>query len=323
MRYLVLGGTKFVGRHLVEAARSRGHEVVLFNRGLTDPDLFPDVEQIRGDRDGDVELLRGREFDVVMDTSGYEPRVVEQSIQALKNAADLYVFVSTISVYSDFDKDRISESAPLLGPNDPSQDAGSEYGALKVGCEAQVRSAFGERSLIVRPGLIVGPHDPTNRFTYWVTRMARGGTVLAPAPPDRPVQFIDARDLAEWMVLMAETNRGGTFNAVGPSVAFGDVIDACIAAAGTDVSISWVDPSFLAHNGVEPWTELPLWINDDELRGFMRVDASKAVAAGLRFRPFLTTVTDTLAWARSQQSGFGNAGLSPERERDLLRRLNG
>lgn len=323
MRFLVLGGTKFVGRHLVEASRSRGHEVTLFNRGLTDPDLFPDVEQIRGDRDGDVEFLRGRAFDVVIDTSGYEPRVVEQSAQVLKNAVDLYVFVSTISVYSDFNKNQIKESASLLRFNDSSQDTESGYGALKVGCEEQVRSAFGERSLIVRPGLIVGPHDPTNRFTYWVTRIAQGGTVLAPAPPDRPVQFIDARDLAEWMVSMVETGRGGTFNAVGPSVAFGDLINACIAAAGTTVSMSWVDSSFLARHGVKPWTELPLWIDDDELRGFMRVDASKAVAAGLRFRPLLATVIDTLAWARTQQGEIGDAGLSPERERELLTRLNG
>ena len=329
MRLLILGGTKFVGRHLVEAALERGHEVTLFNRGQTNPGLFPQVESIRGDRQESHAVLVGREFDVTIDTSGYLPRVVADSVEALGEGAGHYVFVSSISVYADFSQAGIDESSPVAELDDPStEDIGEHYGALKVACERVVQKRYGDKSLIVRPGLIVGPHDPTNRFTYWVTRIAGGGTVLAPAPAGAPCQFIDVRDLASWMLALAENRVAGVYNATGPvpTPTFAELLDGCARTAGSAPTIEWVDPQFLLDAGVEPWEELPLWSPGEEMAGILKVDVSRAVAAGLTFRPLEETTGDTLRWAREEASAGPapppgvprEAGMDPEREAKLL-----
>jgi 2'-hydroxyisoflavone reductase len=312
MKLLVLGGTKFLGRAVVEAALARGHELTLFNRGETNPGLFPDAERLRGDRDGGLAPLEGRSWDAVIDPSGYVPRIVRDSAQLLATV-ERYVFVSSISVYEDYREPRV-EGDPLeqLGdhPVDRLFEDYANYGALKALCEQEVQSVFGERALIVRPGLIVGPHDPTDRFTYWPRRVERGGTLLAPAPPELPVQMVDVRDLAGWMVSMVEDGRGGVFNATSPpgALTFRSMLDACGA---TDVT--WVDEAFLAEHGVEGWSDLPCWIpsSEESHSCFQLVDVSRAVEAGLTFRPLAQTAHDVPEWT-------GQAGLAPEREAELL-----
>jgi 2'-hydroxyisoflavone reductase len=303
MRLLILGGSVFLGRGLVEAAESRGHELVLFNRGRSSPDAFPDIEQLRGDRDGDLSALRGRTWDAVIDTSGYVPRIVRSSAQLLAGATGHYTFVSSVSVY-DHVRRRLTEDAPLKElPDASSEDVERYYGELKAACEREVRSAFGERSLIVRPGLIVGPHDPTERFTYWVRRLAAGGLVLAPRATDQPVQLIDVRDLAEWMITMVERRAAGDFTATGPaeSLTFGRMLEKLQAAVGPSASLRWIDEQSLANAGVEPWDDLPLWLDlprHPELAGFLDVDIGRALANGLTFRPLKETAAATLEWAK-------------------------
>ncbi len=244
---------------------------------------------------------------------------MEKSTKVLERAASLYVFVSTVSVYSDFSTVGIDESAPVLRlDGDSTSDGYEDYGRLKAACEDEVRKRFRRRALIVRPGVIVGPHDPTNRFTYWVTRADRGGRILAPLPRQRPVQFIDARDLSEWTLKMVESGQGGTFNAVCPSISFGELIDACLEVASREGSVEWVDPQFLVDERVEPWTELPLWLlPNGEFDGFMSIDPSKALKAGLRIRPLEETISATLSWARSSPDPPAGA-LSAEKEAHLL-----
>jgi len=327
VRVLVLGGTVFVGRHVVEEALARGDEVTLFNRGRTASELFPAVERLRGDRDGGLAALRGREWDVVVDTSGFVPRVVRQSAELLAGAAGRYCFVSSVSVYADFSKPP-DESSPVHELADPAnEEVMHDYGALKAACEHVVGAIYGDRALVVRPGLVAGPHDPTGRFTYWVVRIARGGDVLAPGPSDRHVQFIDVRDLAAWLLQAAERGVSGSFNAVGRPVRFSELLDACArASGGSGPNVEWVDPEFLVDAGVEPWTELPLWIPGEEFGGMENVDASRARGAGLVTRPALDTVRDTLAWAntvdgepaRQTDGRYRVATLTPEREADLL-----
>lgn len=303
MKALVLGGTKFLGRAFVEAALARGHELTLFNRGETNADLFPEVEQLRGDRTEGLSALAGRAWDAVIDPSGYVPRVVRESAEQLSESGR-YVFVSSISVYPDFDEPR-TEADPTAELGDASADKlapdYSNYGALKALCEAEVERVFGERSLIVRPGLIVGPHDPTGRFTYWAHRLARGGEILAPGPPDRPTQFVDVRDLATWIVDAVENGLSGTFNATSEGIAWSELL------AGAPVT--WVSDDFLLERAVGEWMELPLWIAGTG----MRVDVSSAVAGGLRFRP----VPETIAGAAEAPAVEG-VGLTPEREAELL-----
>jgi 2'-hydroxyisoflavone reductase len=313
VRLLVLGGTKFLGRATVEAALARGHEVTLFNRGQTNPGLFPEAEHLQGDRERDLGTLTGRSWDAVIDPSGYVPGAVRASTQLLAATAQRYVFVSSISVYTDYSEPR-TEDDPLeaLGdhPADRLLEDYANYGALKVLCEQEVRNSFDERALIVRPGLIVGPHDPTDRFTYWPRRVERGGPVLAPAPPDQPVQLIDVRDLAGWIVCLVEEGANGLFNATSPprAVTFASMLDAC----GAD-DIVWVDEDFLLEQGVEGWSDLPCWIPSvsPDHAAFQLVDVSRAVAAGLTFRPLAETARDVPDWT-------GTAGLTAEREAELL-----
>src|SRR4051794_35616440 len=242
MRILVLGGTQFLGRHVVEHALAAGHAVTLFNRGQTHPELFPEAEKVRGDRDGRLDGLAKREFDAVVDTSGYVPRIVRETIDALGEAGH-YTFVSSISVYADVSTPP-NESSPVAELAEPTEEWREAYGELKADCEDVVRERF-PGAFVVRPGLIVGPWDPTGRFTYWPQRFAQGGTVLAPAPPDADAQVIDARDLAAWIVRAAEDGLGGTYNAVDHRTSRETLVETCRRVAGTDAEIVWVDSGFL------------------------------------------------------------------------------
>ena len=314
MRVLLLGGPRFAGRAIVDAALERGHELTFFNRGRTNPELYPEVERLVGDRARDLEPLRGRTWDAVIDTCGFLPGVVRASAQALGNAA-VYCFVSSISVYADFAVPT-DEDSPVAQLGDLSADEVTDesYGPLKALCEDAVRDVFGERTLVVRPGLIAGPHDPTGRFTYWPHRVARGGEVLAPAPPDAPMQSIDVRDLGEWIVSSCETGHGGTYNATHPGFTWQELLDTCQAVMGADAEITWVPPEFLVEQQVGEWMELPLWLADPALAFADRVDVSRALDAGLTFRPLGETVRGALEEAETTDA----AGLRPEREAALL-----
>jgi 2'-hydroxyisoflavone reductase len=317
MRLLVLGGTKFLGRAVVEEALARGHEVTLFNRGRTNPELFLDAEKMRGDRTEDLSSLAGRSWDAALDMSTFLPRAVRLSTDALRDCVQRYVYVSSISAYAD-QSVRPVEGNPVAVLADPDSERLEDYGALKAMCEQTVQDAFGERGLVIRPGLIVGPHDPTDRFTYWPRRIAKGGRVLAPGPPDAPVQFIDVRDLGAWIVHATGSGLEGIYNATGETLTFERFLEECRRAAG-DAEIAWVESRRLVEEGVGEWMELPLWIAAPEFSAMQRADVSKAIAAGLRFRPLAETIRDTLAWdAEREWPPAEGVGLTPERERELL-----
>ena len=317
MRLLVLGGTAFLGRALVAAALERGHEVTLFNRGRTNPELFPEAERLRGDRNEDLSALEGREWDAVVDVATFLPRAVRLATEALRDRVDRYVFVSSISAYADFSTPA-SEDSPLAQLENPESESIEDYGPLKAECERLVQEAFGERALVVRPGLIVGPHDPTDRFTYWPRRVAEGGRMLAPAPPDQPVQVIDVRDLGEWIVAAIEAGRSGVYNVTGEPTTFEALLDECMRVSG-DAEIVWVPPESLVEAEVGEWMELPLWIVTPEFAAMQRTDVSKALRDGLRFRPLEETIRDTLAWdAERTTPRAEGVGLTAERERELL-----
>jgi 2'-hydroxyisoflavone reductase len=316
MRILVLGGTQFLGRHVVDAALGRGHQLTLFNRGQTRPGLFPDVEKLHGNRDGDLAALAGRSFDAVVDTSGYFPRIVSETIDALGDIGH-YTFVSTISVYADVSTPP-TESSPVAELAEPTEEWREAYGELKADCEDVVRARF-PKAFIPRPGLIVGPWDPTNRFTYWPVRLAEGGRVLAPAPPDAPAQVIDARDLAAWIVRAAETGLAGTFNAVDRPTTRGSLLDTCREAIKSEAELVWVAPEFLVEHEVGEWMELPLWLHAPEYAGMLSVEPDAAFAAGLETRPLAETARDTLAWVNGGDVPTDPpAGLAREKERQLL-----
>jgi 2'-hydroxyisoflavone reductase len=321
VKLLVLGGTKFLGRAAVEAALARGDEITLFNRGETNPELFPEVEKLRGDRDGDLSALEGREWDAVVDPSGYVPRVVRGSAELLRGSVGHYLFVSSCSVYAEPYVAGFDESAPTQELEDPaSEEIMRDYGALKMACEGVVAEIFPEAHSNVRAGLIVGPNDPTGRYTYWPLRVSLGGEVLAPGPPDRGIQFIDVRDLGAWLVEACASGATGAFNATFEPVPFAAMLAAC-----GEAEITWVDDDFLVEHGVEPFTELPLWIPGPDA-AFLQMSVAKAVAAGLRFRPLEETARDTLAWAQEAGEQLVNdrgnrqarAGLDPAREAELL-----
>ena len=330
MRVLILGGTGFLGSHLVEALLTRGHQPTLFNRGQTHPQRFPNVESIRGERDPHVGRgltgLRERSWDAVVDTSGYVPRHVAASAEMLAPCAGQYVFISSRSAYASAADIGADETAPLATLEDPTTETvtGETYGALKALCEQAATAAMPGRVANIRAGLIVGPGDPTDRFTYWPVRVARGGEVLAPGDPHAPVQFIDARDLADFLVTVIERGLHGPFNALGPAepLSMGTMLEACrSAAAGSDASFTWVDQNFLLAQNVKPWSEIPLWIPDSPAdAGFMRMSNAKAIAHGLTFRPIEQTARDTLAWFATQPADHSwKAGLTPEREASILK----
>ena len=310
MHLLVLGGTQFVGRAVVDAAVAAGHEVTLFNRGRTNPGLYPHLETVFGDRTEDLSALHGRRFDVVVDVAGYHPEVVCRSAEAFAATAGRYVFVSTVDVYADQSVPPV-EGAALRSPDEQTDDL---YGAHKAACEQIVEAAYGDRSFIVRPGYIVGPHDPTDRFTYWPQRVARGGRVLVPGDPDDPMQFVDARDLGAFIVAGA-AGLSGAYNVVRPPQPMAEFLGVCRDVAGSDASFLYVPGDRLLAAGVDPW-EVPMWIGEPGWEGANRVDAGKARAAGLVTRPVAETVADTLAWDAAR--GVPQIGLHPDDEARLL-----
>lgn len=325
LKFLVLGGTRFLGRHFVRLALEAEHEVTLFNRGETNPDLFPEAEHRRGDRAGDLEALSEGSWDAVVDTSGYFPDAVRAACETLAGRADHYAFISTISVYADPTQMGLDEEAATaeLSNEDIEQVdeiTGESYGPLKAASERAARASFDGDVLVLRPGLIVGPHDPTGRFTYWPRRISRGGEVLAPGNPERQVQLIDVRDLAAWLLDCLQEGRAGTFNVTGPAerLSMEAMLQACNEAVEAEPEFTWVDEEFLLETGVEPWTELPLWLPEAR-NGTLSVDISRALAAGLELRPLVETARETLDWELEATNRIHRGpAIGPARELALL-----
>jgi 2'-hydroxyisoflavone reductase len=321
MRILMIGGTRFIGRHVVEAARAAGHDVTIFHRGRTGADLFPDVEHRLGDRDRDLSALADGEWDATVDTCAYFPRQVQELADVLGDRGGHHLLVSSVSAYAPPDGPGLTEDAPLAELADPTVEevTNETYGGLKVLCERAAVDRYGPRTLLVRPTYVVGPDDYTWRFPWWVARMARGGQVLAPGPDDAPAQVIDVRDLATWMVGLFEQGASGAFHAVSPEPVFTwrqqlEGIAAAVAPDGT--RLTWVDADFVHAAGLPEGT-LPLWSGDDPDVWMSAVDPAKAYGTGLSPRPLASTVRDTLAWTRTVEQP-PDAGLAPEREAELL-----
>jgi 2'-hydroxyisoflavone reductase len=325
LHILVLGGTGFLGPHVVEAALANGHTVTLFNRGKTNPHLFPELEKLHGDRKtGDLSALEGREFDAVIDNSGYLPKHVTQSATLLQTSGQ-YLFVSSVSAFRDQGKAGLVESDPVAPLTEPdTEDVMTHYGALKAACEQAAEAAMPGRVTVVRPGLIVGPGDESDRFTYWPVRLARGGEVLAPGNPDDPVQLIDVRDLAAFMLLCVEKQLTEVYSAVGPSerLSVEDMLEGIIAALGSTATLTWADAEFLASQEVEPWSQLTVWVPPgSDFGGLGAVNGSAAWAAGLTTRPIGEIAKDTLAWWNAlpeERRKEPRAGLPAEREVEVL-----
>jgi 2'-hydroxyisoflavone reductase len=323
---LILGGTGFLGPHVVEAALARGHTVTLFNRGKTRPELFPTVEKLQGDRDGKLDALRGRTWDAVVDTSAYVPRITKLSAELLAPSVGQYVNISTISVYAKHDRPGADETAPLATVADPTtEDVKKHYGALKALCEQAAEAAMPGRVANLRPGLIIGPGDPTGRFTHWPWRMAQGGEVLCPGDGGTPTQYVDGRDLGAWIVKIVEDGTVGVFNALGPArrITMREVLEACNAAGGNKATLTWVDAAFLEQHEVSPWGEMPMWFDPKgEMAGFGTMSNARAVAAGLTFRPILDTARDTLAWLPTvpddKREKLSSSGISRDKEAKVL-----
>jgi 2'-hydroxyisoflavone reductase len=322
MKLLILGGTKFLGRHVADQALARGHQLTLLHRGRSGPALFPEAEHLIADRDGDLSVLDHGAWDAVVDTSAYFPRQVRAVAARLAGRIGHYHLVSSISAYAGFENSGSDETAALASLPDPSVEVvnGETYGGLKALCEQAAQAAFGERCLISRPGLIVGPHDPTGRFTWWVQRLARGGDVLAPGRPESPVQFIDARDIAAWTLLQAQRGDGGVYNLNGPTQALTMVnfLHAARDVLQPSANLVWVDEAFLQAQGVAAWSDLPVWL-PTESSAMHRTPTARAQATGLICRPLRETLTDTLAWSEAAQDpGRPGVGLTAEREASLL-----
>jgi len=329
MHILILGGTRFLGYHLVAAAIAKGHEVSIFTRGVSHPTVHQEAEHLIGNRDGDLEALRGKKWDAVIDTSGYIPRVVRDSVSLLRDAVDHYTFISSISVYDHFLVPGKDETASLAQLSDPlTENIAESYGALKAACEQVVMEGMPEQSLIIRPGLIVGPRDNSDRFTYWPVRVKEGGQVLAPGKPTEPIQIIDVRDLAEWIVQLVELKHTGIYHATGPdyTLTMEQLLTSCKRATESNAEFIWVDDAYLVENEVGAWIELPLWIpathENASLAYFQQVDVSKAIAAGLKFRPLHETIQATIDWHLTRDPSLEpRAGLNREKERRLIEQL--
>ena len=330
MKLLILGGTRFLGRHLAQLALEAGHELTLLHRGRSGPELFPEAEHRIADRDGSLAVLEDGEWDAAIDTSAYVPRQVHAVAEALAGRVSTYQLVSTISVYADVNASAhglTDETAEVQILEDPRTETitGATYGGLKALCEVAAWDGFEGRCLIARPGLLVGPHDPTGRFTWWVQRLLRGGEMLAPGDPGATVQFIDARDAAAWLLHQAEQGQTGVFNLTGPEAptTMGELLAAGARALNSTAQPVWVDPDFLLAQGVQPWTDLPLWLPRAEA-GLHRMDIERALATGLQCRPVAQTFADTAAWpgnrppAATQGPPRPSVGLNPEREAALL-----
>lgn len=320
MKLLVIGGTQFIGKHFVADALARGHEVTLFNRGSRPG---PEgVETVTGDRNTDLHKLAGRAFDAIIDTSAYVPRQVREAATLLEPNVDRYLFISTISVYADTSQPYVNEDGELSRLEDPTTEdvTGATYGGLKVLCEEELAAVYpAERALVLRPTLVVGPDDPTDRFTYWPVRVNRGGHVLAPHGPRLPLQWIDVRDLAEWMTRGLEAGLTGTYNAASAADAFDmqALLSAAAQVSASGAQIVWVGDEFLLAQDVQPFADLPFWL-PDPLNNLFRIDASRAHANGLTIRSVADTVRATLEWQAQRGDPEPKIGLAPERERALL-----
>jgi 2'-hydroxyisoflavone reductase len=322
MHILVLGGTRFLGRYLVERAAQQGHRVTLFNRGRLNPDLFRSMEALRGDRENDLSALQGRRFDVVFDTSAYLPRVAQMTARLLKDSVGLYVFVSSTAVYADPSAANPEIDTRVARLSNPAAEEinGYTYGPLKALCEEVIEKEMPGRSLHVRAGVMAGPFDYSDRVTYWPHRFMTGGDVLLPDCRKRRIQLIDGRDLAGWMLAAAERGCAGTFNATGPEapLTFEAFINSCVSESGGKPRLCWIDERTLLELDVRPWVELPLWIPDTD----DQVDTSRARAEGLRCRPLGETLRDTVAWLKQRQEPFSYLnGLRPAREISLLKQV--
>ncbi|HUP46739.1 MAG TPA: NAD-dependent epimerase/dehydratase family protein [Thermoanaerobaculia bacterium] len=328
LRILILGGTGFTGPHQIRYAVARGHKVTMFNRGKTNPGLFPGVEHLRGDRNGELDALKNREWDAVIDVPATLPRWVRDTAQLLRDKAGQYVYISSLSAYRDNSKPGVDEDQPVAELKDPTveQVTGETFGGLKALAEEEARKAFGSRATIIRPGLIVGPGDPTDRFTYWPVRIARGGDVLAPGDPLNPVQIIDARDLAEWIIRVVEQRAFGTYNAIGPAgtMTFSEMLGGIrgVVPGSVPVKLVWVPADFLEAQKVAPWSDMPVWIPaQGDYAGFGLRSNAKAIAAGLTFRPLADTARATLEFHESRpadRKGKLRAGVTAEREKEVL-----
>ena len=333
MKLLILGGTRFLGRHIAEQALARGHQVTLLHRGQSGPQLFPQARHLVADRNGDLSVLAHGHWDAAIDTSAYVPRQVKSVAAALGTRVGHYQLVSSISAYANFDAPGADETRATQTLPDPTVETvtGETYGGLKALCETAAQAAFGGRCLINRPGLIVGPHDPTGRFTWWVQRLLRGGPVLAPGDPHTPVQFIDARDAAAWMLLQAERATQGVFNLTGPAqpLTMGGFLSSARDSLNPGAQLQWVGEPFLLDQGVAPWSDLPVWLPTAQA-GLHTTQIARALASGLQCRPLAQTLQDTAAWAAQDAHGGLPAaapaggparptvGLTPQREEALL-----
>ena len=329
LRILILGGTGFTGPFQVRYALERGHQVTVFNRGRTQPTVdapLDDVEQLVGDRNDNLEALKGREWDAVIDNSASLPRWVRQTAELLQGSVDTYLFTSSLSVHADESKIGITEDDPVATITDPTVEriTGETYGALKALCEEETRKAFPDGAIVVRPHLIVGPGDQSDRWTYWPVRVARGGEVLAPGTPDDPTQYIDARDLAEFDIRLLEQRTLGTFAAVGPRsrLGMGELLAGMRAVVSNEISFTWIDADALEEYGVQAWSEMTAWVPArGETAGSAMFANARAVAAGLTYRPLAVTAKDTLDWWQTlpeTRRAKPRAGLAPEKEREVL-----
>jgi 2'-hydroxyisoflavone reductase len=339
LKILVLGGTGLIGPPMVSYAVARGHEVTLFNRGKTNAQLFPDLEKLKGDRNDDIsaleaEVAAGRRWDAVVDNTASIPRWVTESAGLLAKAADYYLYTSSISAYADHSVPNADETAPVgqISAEDEAKVltnkdiTGENYGPLKARCEAEARKAFtDDKTCVVRPGLIVGPGDYSDRFTYWPVRIHKGGEVMAPGNPTDPVQFVDARDLGEWYIRLVEAGTTGTFNGVGPRspMSIAGMLYGIRATVDNDISFTWVDADFLAEHEVQPWMHMTVWVPPvEEYAGFSTSNIDRAIAAGLTFRPLADTAVATVEYWNSldeERRGKQKAGCPPELEEKVLK----
>lgn len=320
LQILILGGTGFIGPYVVQYALDRGHQITLFNRGRTNPDLFPDVEKLIGDREDNLEPLKGRQWDAVIDNSGYIPRHVKLSVESLRNSVNRYLFTSSRQVYRDpYVAPAKKEDAPQL---EVTTENPGGYAARKTICERHVRRIFGDRATIVRPTVIVGPRDYTDRFTYWTVRIDRGGDVLAPGDGFDPIQFIDVRDLAEFMVHLLEKDYGGPFNAAGPAshLSTAEFLHGIRSITSSKLQFIWVSADFLRQQGVRPRDDIPLWTPATVRGGKTEgpINPEKSITHGLRYRPLSVTARDTLDWFLARDNQRINPGMTQEQEARLL-----